>query len=137
MEAFKEIYKDYEENRSGNHSKDILSMLKRAGENGVTNTELIKITHRFGGTIFNLRMSGYKIELTNMGDGIVLYTLKRNTPSKVGKVKGIDLVANEIEVLGGRVSLWDLMNILEDHNLHIIHKPNGINGKATKMEEAN
>lgn len=128
METINSIYKEYSEKKEDSHFSIILKKLKDAGLEGVTNGELLKVHHRFGSTIYDLRMEGFKIDIVNRGNGVVSYILKNHVPvRRVDKKRGLDIVGDGIMERNGYVSVWELMDILEKNNLHIIHKPNGLN----------
>ena len=81
-----------------------------------------------------MQLDGYDITLENLGNGLIRYTL--NSEEKAEKTvvkKGLDIVKNEIKHnYQGVVFFDELVKILDKHNLHIKHKPNGIKKSTLK-----
>lgn len=137
MSVLKEIYREYEETRRDSNMLHVLKALMEAGDTGISNIELTKLTHRFGSAIYTLRTEGFDIAMENMGGGVVQYYIRNYIPKPRKAVKkGADKLYDAMMQKGGVVTVWEMMSILEDNNLQVIHKPNGLNGKVNRREVA-
>lgn len=61
--------------RRNRHAAVILGLLRVAGAAGVTNRQLVAVSHRFGGRILDLRQDGHVIEKEHLGAGLWRYWL--------------------------------------------------------------
>ena len=121
------VFKEAQERKTSKKT-EILEALTLAGSEGIYNILLSNISLRYGTLTNALQLDGYDITLENMGNGIIKYTL--NSTEKAEKTvveKGLDIVKREIKSNYDCVIFFDeLVEILDKHNLHIKHKPNGI-----------
>jgi len=105
----------------------ILMALKSADKKGVTNTILNNISIRFGHYIYLLKIDGYDIEVENLGDGLVRYTLKDTPLKRIKYEKGIDVLKREIiDNFGNNITYEELSSILDKHRFNIVRKPNAL-----------
>lgn len=126
------VFKEVQE-RKPSKKTEVLDALMLAGAQGILNTTLSNISLRYGTLTNALQLDGYDITLENLGNGLIRYTL--NSEEKAEKTvveKGLDIVKREIKLHKGLVSFDELVKILDKHNLHIKHKPNGIKKSTLK-----
>ena len=127
------VFKEAQE-RKPSKKAEVLEALKFAGRYGILNTTLSTISLRYGTLTNALQLDGYDITLENIGNGLIKYTL--NSEEKAEKIvveKGLDIVKREIKSNYDCVIFFDeLVEILDKHNLHIKHKPNGIKKSTLK-----
>ena len=127
------VFKEAQERKSSKKT-EVLDALMFAGAQGILNTTLSNISLRYGTLTNALQLDGYDITLENLGNGLIRYTL--NSEEKAEKTvvkKGLDIVKNEIKHnYQGVVFFDELVKILDKHNLHIKHKPNGIKKSTLK-----
>ena len=121
------VFKESQE-RKPSKKTEVLDALMFAGAQGILNTTLSNISLRYGTLTNALQLDGYDITLENLGNGLIRYTL--NSEEKAEKTvveKGLDIVKREIKSNYDCIIFFDeLVEILDKHNLHIKHKPNGI-----------
>ena len=127
MTTMELVFKEAQE-RKPSKKTEVLDALMFAGARGILNTTLSNISLRYGTLTNALQLDGYDITLENLGNGLIRYTL--NSEEKAEKTvveKGLDIVKREIKSNYDCVIFFDeLVEILDKHNLHIKHKPNGI-----------
>ena len=127
MTTMEVVFKEAQE-RKPSKKTEALDALMFAGAQGILNTTLSNISLRYGTLTNALQLDGYDITLENLGNGVIRYTL--NSEEKAEKTvveKGLDIVKREIKSNYDCVIFFDeLVEILDKHNLHIKHKPNGI-----------
>lgn len=126
MTTMEVVFKEAQE-RKPSKKTEVLDALMFAGAQGILNTTLSNISLRYGTLTNALQLDGYDITLENLGNGLIRYTL--NSEEKAEKTvveKGLDIIQREIKMHRGLVSFDELVEILDKHNLHIKHKPNGI-----------
>ena len=127
MTTMEVVFKESQE-RKPSKKTEVLDALMFAGAQGILNTTLSNISLRYGTLTNALQLDGYDITLENLGNGLIRYTL--NSEEKAEKTvveKGLDIVKREIKSNYDCVIFFDeLVEILDKHNLHIKHKPNGI-----------
>lgn len=126
------VFKEAKE-RKPSKKDEVLEALKFAGRYGILNNTLSTISLRYGTLTNALQLDGYDITLENIGNGLIKYTL--NSEEKAEKTvveKGLDIIQREIKMHRGLVSFDELVKILDEHNLHIKHKPNGIKKSTLK-----
>ena len=127
------VFKEAQE-RKPSKKTEVLDALMFAGEQGILNTTLSNISLRYGTLTNALQLDGYDITLENLGNGVIRYTL--NSEEKAEKTvveKGLDIVKREIKSNYDCIIFFDeLVEILDKHNLHIKHKPNGIKKSTLK-----
>ena len=127
MTTMEVVFKEAQE-RKPSKKTEVLDALMFAGAQGILNTTLSNISLRYGTLTNALQLDGYDITLENLGNGLIRYTLNSEEKSEKTVVKkGLDIVKNEIKHnYQGVVFFDELVKILDKHNLHIKHKPNGI-----------
>lgn len=126
------VFKEAQE-RKPSKKTEVLDALMFAGAQGILNTTLSNISLRYGTLTNALQLDGYDITLENLGNGLIRYTL--NSEEKAEKTvveKGLDIIQREIKMHQGLVFFDELVEILDKHNLHIKHKPNGIKKSTLK-----
>lgn len=71
--------KSYEEakERIPSQLEKILNRLKKAGEEGVTNSELSRISLQYSARLMELRLKGYVIETIPLKNGVYKYILRK------------------------------------------------------------
>ncbi len=109
------------------YRKDIiLRMLRNAGEKGVTNTELQKVSLRYSACIGTyMKNQGYEIRVKNLGGGLCRYYLISEPETiNYGKPENaVDILLREIEEnFGGEVSSEDLVKILSRNDFYMRKK---------------
>ena len=132
MTTIEVVFKEAQE-RKPSKKTEVLDALMFAGAQGILNTTLSNISLRYGTLTNALQLDGYDITLENLGNGLIRYTL--NSEEKAEKTvveKGLDIIQREIKMHRGLVSFDELVEILDKHNLHIKHKPNGIKKSTLK-----
>ena len=132
MTTMEVVFKEAQE-RKPSKKTEVLDALMFAGAQGILNTTLSNISLRYGTLTNALQLDGYDITLENLGNGVIRYTL--NSEEKAEKTvveKGLDIIQREIKMHRGLVSFDELVEILDKHNLHIKHKPNGIKKSTLK-----
>lgn len=126
-DVHKEIFNDSKKRQPGLKQR-VLEALINAGKNGLSNAELKHIAIRFSALTNQLQLDGYDIELSNEGGGLVRYTL--HNPKAIRdktKVKsGIEKARDFFIERDNSVSFEQFADFLNNENLHIKHKPNGI-----------
>lgn len=126
-DVHKEIFNDSKKRQPGLKQR-VLEALINAGKHGLSNAELKHIAIRFSALTNQLQLDGYDIELSNEGGGLVRYTL-HNPKAIRGKVKvksGIEKARDFFIERDNSVSFEQFTDFLNNENLHIKHKPNGI-----------
>ena len=126
------VFKEAQE-RKPSKKTEVLDALMFAGAQGILNTTLSNISLRYGTLTNALQLDGYDITLENLGNGLIRYTL--NSEEKAEKTvveRGLDIIQREIDLHQGLVFFDELVEILDKHNLHIKHKPNGIKKSTLK-----
>jgi hypothetical protein len=101
----------------------IISALKEAGSEGLTNSELSKISLRYGGHLGDLYRKGYKIEKYNLDGGLYNYILI----SEPADIKYFQNANEEIfaairENFNDSITYDELKKLLEEKHFHIIRK---------------
>lgn len=127
MTTMEVVFKEAQERKSSKKT-EVLDALISAGSQGVLNIMLSNISLRYGTLTNALQLDGYDITLENMGNGIVRYTLNSTEQAEKTVVeKGLDILRREVRASSFHLVTYEnLVEILDKHNLHIKHKPNGI-----------
>jgi hypothetical protein len=120
--------------RIPSQKEKMINLLKEAGENGVTNIELSKISLRYNARISELIMSGYIIENTQVKKGVYKYVLK----GFKSDVKSYLHAADEILMIvengyKDRISSAELKNLLEEKDFTITRKANWYKNNLRKI----
>lgn len=93
----------------------VLDMLKKAGKEGVKNSELLEVALRFSGILHSLRKDGHIIELVEKGQGQISYVLVgfEEPGHHVSAYERLfDLVAEH-----DKISTSQLLSILKQNNI--------------------
>ncbi len=101
----------------------IIDLLKDAGAEGVTNTELSQISLKYDARISDLRRKGFVIDVISEGGGVYRYFLIK-TPSQDYLFKKAQDEVIEIIVSKYRnsISAYQLLELLDEKDFHIIRK---------------
>jgi hypothetical protein len=99
-------------------------MLRNAGENGLTNTQLKDFCIRWDARVRELYQKGYVIEVVSLGNGVYQYVLKSEPEVVPPKPqKAIHMLMEEIQQrFDGSVTSSELMELLKDKGLNIVRK---------------
>ncbi len=112
----------------------IIQMLIDAGDEGVTNTEMNKISLRYGGHINELYRQGYKIKKMNLGGGIYRYWLL-SIPSQIKIPENAhDIFLDEVEKKGDEEMSALCSEIFEELFFHTVRK-NGWYIREMELEQ--
>lgn len=108
--------------RLATQRQKIIKMLRDAGQDGVTNSEMNAISLRYGGHINEMYRQGYKIKKMNLGGGLYRYWLI-STPSQIMIPENAhDIFMNEIETrLGADISA-EVSETFDDLYFHCVRK---------------
>jgi hypothetical protein len=111
----------------------IINALKDAGEDGMTNAELSKISLRYGGHIGNLYREGYKIKKYNLDGGLYKYVFV-SEPSTIKFFRNAqeEIIEDMGDIFGDSVS-DELKNLLDTKHFHIVRR----NGWYLQDQEQN
>jgi hypothetical protein len=111
------------ERRLLTQKQKIISALKDAGENGMTNAQLSEISLRYGGHLGHLYRAGYKIKKYNLDGGLYRYILV-SEPSNIIYFKNANDETYEeiIENYDDAISSLELQNLLAEKHFHIVRK---------------
>lgn len=102
----------------------IINLLKAAGEEGVTSSDLNQICFRYGARLSELYERGYLIEATNFENGMYRYVL-RKTPSKETLFESAEeVLLQQITQQGGQFVAKLLKTLLRENGFKIIRKHN-------------
>lgn len=104
--------------------KELFEQFCSRGKTGLTNVEMTKMVgHRFGSTIFALKKEGHCFKLTNEQGGVVRYVYTE-TKKKEAKSPAIDILKEEMRNSGGTIGIKKLEEILFQHGLNVVYRPN-------------
>ena|SRR3982750_4679602 len=110
------------QNRLITQRQKIINALKEAGAEGMTNSELSKISLRYGAHLGELYRKGYKITKQNLDGGLYKYVLIAEPADykyfKNAQIQTIEDVSEEY----GEDYAKGLKKYLEDNHFHIIRK---------------
>lgn len=112
-----------EKERIDNKREQVLRVLRSAGDKGVTNAELSKISLRYGGHLGKFYEQGYKIDKEFIGDGLYRYILVEEPSTIIVREKAIDVLMAEVSKLGS-VNKDTLKNLMEENSIAVRYKPN-------------
>ena len=104
--------------------KDLMvKMLKRAGEQGVTNIEFARVANCYGARLSELYSAGYKISITSLGDGVYKYVLDYAPDHPKKAVKKLDELVGVIDnKFGGAVTAYELDELIESLSINVRRK---------------
>ena len=101
----------------------IIMALREAGSEGITNTELAKISLRYGGHLGHLYRMGYKIPKRNLDGGLYNYTLIAEPADiKYFKNANQEIFETIAQYYNDSISSYDLECLLQEKHFHIIRK---------------
>lgn len=119
----KKILKDVKE-KAPNQRQNILNALRVAGDEGILNTELVKICIRFTGRLAELYKMGYEVKTDYVDKSLVKYTLvKEPIVEKTTHKTALELVFEEInKTYSNSISKEELSELLKSKNFNIVRK---------------
>lgn len=99
----------------------ILSLLRSAGNNGVTIVDLAKIAKRYNARIQEMYVEGYEIKVEDLGGGLTKYTLvKEPETKKIKPDKALNVLIDGIKSkYDGSVSVEQLIEELNSNNFTV------------------
>lgn len=101
----------------------ILSMLRDAGEKGVTNTLLKTVAIRFGASLGELYQEGYKIDTIHVDGGVVKYILREEPKEDFKRKKHAkDIFIETINSKFGNGMAEVLVEIMDELNVNLRYK---------------
>jgi hypothetical protein len=102
----------------------ILEVLRKAGRNGVLNTDLVKLCIRYTGRLAELYQMGYKIDVDNVEKGVCIYTLREEPKTLVTDIPtAISVLAKTItEDYHGAITPDTLTKLLKSMNFNVVRK---------------
>lgn len=121
------FYDDALNKRIPNQQEKILTALKAAGADGVTNKELSKISLQYSARVHELLRKGniIDIERTEDGSGLLKYILRKETGKERYFETAEEEVLNKVErEFGGRVNSLELKVLLNECSSHIVRRAN-------------
>lgn len=118
-----EIYNESKK-RAPSQRKKILDVLRKAGVNGVLNSELVEICIGYRSRIAELYKIGYKIRVDHVEKGVCIYTLEHEPQIEKNKQKpAIDILVSIINSENdGKVTSNELVKLLNDQGFNITRK---------------
>lgn len=102
----------------------IINLLKAAGEEGVTNTELSTISLQYSSRISELYMAGYITETIPIKDGLYKYVLKKVVPPFDIKSATDEILTAIQKDYGNRITSEELKALLDEKYFNI-HRRSG------------
>lgn len=119
-----EFAKEDEQIRLANKKDQILQALRVAGQNGVLNADLSKISLRYGAHLGRLYQEGYKVSKEALGDGLFRYTLTYIPVTPVKRERALDVLIKAIEAEDDVIDSNDLLRLLRENNIAVKYKAN-------------
>jgi hypothetical protein len=117
----------------------LLKILRAAGEEGVLNTELVKVCIGYRSRIAELYQQGYEIECHHVEgvSGLCTYILRREPESKRKPKPAIDIFEEQLKnkLPSSANSVIDILaDVLKNSNLNIVRRAGS--HKTKTLEEA-
>lgn len=114
---------DYEtRKRLATQRQKIIQMLRDAGDEGVTNTEMAVVSLRYGGHINEMGRQGYKYKKMNLGGGVFRYWLL-SVPSQINIPENAhDIFMDQVEKRCGEEMSAEVSEIFEELYFHAVRK---------------
>ncbi|HDR8453895.1 TPA: hypothetical protein QC364_000685 [Bacillus cereus] len=102
----------------------LLSILRKAGSNGVLNIDLVGVCIGYRSRIAELYQMGYKIDVENVDRGVCIYTLREEPEVPITNVPtAISVLTKEIsEKYKGAITPEALVELLQDMNFNVVRK---------------
>lgn len=100
----------------------ILKMFNDRKEDGITNTELKRISNNYTARMSELAKKGYVIDCESLGDGVYKYVLVKEPSSETTYERAIDLFWSVFEQEGGIADKETLEKIFEEQGLNVVRK---------------
>lgn len=120
--------------RLATQRQKIIQMLMDAGQDGVTNTEMSKVSLRYGGHINEMGRQGYKYTKINLGGGVFNYKLFY-IPSQIKIPENAhDIFMDTIEKRCGDEFSAECSEIFDELYFHVVRK-NGWYLRDMEQEE--
>lgn len=109
--------------RIPSQTERIIKLLREAGEDGVTNHALSKISLKYDSRISELRMRGYEIETTHEKKGVYRYVLIKAPSIDTIYLNATDEILMLIDTdFGGNIQSKELKSLLDLMHFHITRK---------------
>ena len=110
--------------RKPNQRDLLLAKLRKAGNKGILNTQLVKIAIGYRTRISELYKMGYKIDCDYVTTSVCRYTLREEPEFEKGILyeNAQDLTMKMIEEAGGRISRKKLEKYLSENGFKIVRK---------------
>ena len=109
--------------RIPSQTERMIKLLREAGEDGVTNHALSRISLKYDSRISELRMRGYEIETSHEKKGVYKYILKKAPSSDSLYLNATDEILMLIDTdFGGNIQSKELKSLLELMHFHITRK---------------
>lgn len=89
-------YTNETKKRTHCHRQQIVEALRKAGDAGLTSTQLNRISIQFGSRLSELYAMGYQVEVTEVGDGLHTYQLISEPDTPQTPKKAVELLINTI-----------------------------------------
>ena len=109
--------------RIPSQTERMIKLLREAGEDGVTNHALSRISLKYDSRISELRMRGYEIETSHEKKGVYKYILKKAPSTDSLYLNATDEILMLIDTdFGGTIQSKELKSLLELMHFHITRK---------------
>ncbi|OME55480.1 hypothetical protein BSK59_13465 [Paenibacillus odorifer] len=107
--------------RTLTQKQKIISMLRAAGINGVTNVDLSEVALRYNARIQELYVEGYRIGVNDLAGGLTKYILIKEPETKRSKPeKALDILIDNIkENYNNNISTEQLIEELQASNFTV------------------
>lgn len=92
----------------------ILQALKEAGEEGMTNLDLSRISLRYGGHLGDLYRKGYKIEKIKLDGGLFRYFFISEPSKETIHNKAIDDFVESVLKKGGSIKAYEVKPLMNE-----------------------
>lgn len=110
--------------RKPNQRQIVLEKLRKAGDKGLLNTELVKVCIGYRTRISELYKMGYKIDCDHVATSVCRYTLREEPEfeKEILYEKAYDVTMKHIEDIGGNISKEQLIEFLKENGFNIVRK---------------
>jgi predicted ATP-grasp superfamily ATP-dependent carboligase len=107
--------------RTESQRLQILNLLRSAGNNGVTNVDLVKVALRYSARIQEMYVAGYEINVEELAGGLTNYVLVKEPETKKNKPdKALNVLIEGIKnKYNGNVSVEQLIEELNNNNFTV------------------
>jgi hypothetical protein len=99
----------------------ILNLLRSAGNDGVTNVDLVKVALRYSARIQEMYVAGYEINVEELAGGLTKYVLVKEPETKKSKPdKALNVLVEGIKnKYNGNISVEQLIEELNNNNFTV------------------